>query len=220
MVDGNEAALAAALAACAVSVARLCAGLSVHFGERRADKRLQGVAERQGAARRRPAQAIWPPTARKQVADTLKELEEPAEEAREGVAAPAPGARGTRMSRRKVYWIASVVCGVVLALIVTFALPPSGTRQLLAVVIGRRRCCSACRAGSSAKLTKRRQSKFIDEFANAIDVIVRGVKSGLPLNECLRIIARESAEPIAERVHRARRAAARRRAAGRSASSA
>ena len=44
--------------------------------------------------------------------------------------------------------------------------------------------------------TKRRQTKFLKEFANAIDVIVRGVKSGLPLNECLGIIARESPEPI------------------------
>ena len=47
-------------------------------------------------------------------------------------------------------------------------------------------------------MTKRRQAKFLDEFANAIDVIVRGVKSGLPLNECLRIIARESPSPIRE----------------------
>ena len=30
-----------------------------------------------------------------------------------------------------------------------------------------------------------------------MDVVVRGVKSGLPLNECLQIIARESPEPIA-----------------------
>jgi Flp pilus assembly protein TadB len=39
-----------------------------------------------------------------------------------------------------------------------------------------------------SRLTKRRQNKFIDECANAIDVIVRGVKSGLPLPECLAII--------------------------------
>ncbi|MCB1547390.1 MAG: type II secretion system F family protein, partial [Hyphomicrobiaceae bacterium] len=32
---------------------------------------------------------------------------------------------------------------------------------------------------------------------NAIDVIVRGVKSGLPLNECLAIISREAVDPIA-----------------------
>jgi tight adherence protein B len=49
-----------------------------------------------------------------------------------------------------------------------------------------------------ARLVKRRQAKFVDEFANAIDVIVRGVKSGLPLIECLSIIARESPQPIAE----------------------
>ncbi len=57
---------------------------------------------------------------------------------------------------------------------------------------------SACRAGSLGQKTKRRQNKFLNEFANAIDVIVRGVKSGLPLNECLGIIARESPSPIRE----------------------
>ncbi|MEO0618625.1 MAG: type II secretion system F family protein [Pseudomonadota bacterium] len=46
------------------------------------------------------------------------------------------------------------------------------------------------------KITQRRQNKFVNEFANSIDVIVRGVKSGLPLNECLGIIARESPEPV------------------------
>jgi tight adherence protein B len=45
-------------------------------------------------------------------------------------------------------------------------------------------------------LVVRRQKKFISEFANAIDVIVRGVKSGLPLAECLKIIAREAPEPL------------------------
>jgi tight adherence protein B len=42
-----------------------------------------------------------------------------------------------------------------------------------------------------------RQKKFIGQFADAIDVIVRGVKSGLPLGECLKVIARESSQPIA-----------------------
>ena len=45
-------------------------------------------------------------------------------------------------------------------------------------------------------LAKRRQKKFIAEFANAIDIIVRGVKSGLPLFDCLNIIARESLDPL------------------------
>lgn len=42
----------------------------------------------------------------------------------------------------------------------------------------------------------RRQKKFSGEFANALDVITRGVKSGLPLNECLKILAKESPEPV------------------------
>ena len=42
----------------------------------------------------------------------------------------------------------------------------------------------------------RRKRAFTKEFANAIDVIVRGVKSGLPLNECLKIISHESPEPV------------------------
>lgn len=43
---------------------------------------------------------------------------------------------------------------------------------------------------------KRRKNAFTKEFANAIDVIVRGVKSGLPLNECLKIISNESPDPV------------------------
>ena len=39
----------------------------------------------------------------------------------------------------------------------------------------------------------RRFKAFITIFPNAIDVIVRGIRSGLPLNDCLRIIANESA---------------------------
>ena len=48
---------------------------------------------------------------------------------------------------------------------------------------------------------KRRQKKFENEFSNAIDVIVRGVKSGLPVNECLKIIAAEAPKPVCEEFH-------------------
>lgn len=41
-----------------------------------------------------------------------------------------------------------------------------------------------------------RQKKFGNQLADAIDIIVRGVKSGLPLGQCLRIIAAESPEPL------------------------
>ena len=45
-------------------------------------------------------------------------------------------------------------------------------------------------------LKKRREQAFIDALPDAVDVIVRGVKSGLPLLECLKIVASEASEPI------------------------
>lgn len=37
---------------------------------------------------------------------------------------------------------------------------------------------------------------FLSELPDALDVIVRGVRSGLPLGDCLRIIAHEGREPV------------------------
>jgi tight adherence protein B len=45
-------------------------------------------------------------------------------------------------------------------------------------------------------LKKRRETKFLDRFPDAIDVVVRGIKSGLPLGDSLRLIAAEAPEPI------------------------
>jgi tight adherence protein B len=45
-------------------------------------------------------------------------------------------------------------------------------------------------------LGKRRLKAFTSEFPNATDVIVRGIKSGLPVNDCLKVIARESPQPL------------------------
>jgi tight adherence protein B len=45
-------------------------------------------------------------------------------------------------------------------------------------------------------LKTRRENKFLYNFPDAVDVIVRGVKAGLPLGDCLRIIAAEAPEPV------------------------
>ena len=45
-------------------------------------------------------------------------------------------------------------------------------------------------------LIARRRKRFTKEFAGAIDVIVRSVRSGLPTNEALRIVARETPDPV------------------------
>jgi len=42
----------------------------------------------------------------------------------------------------------------------------------------------------------RRQKKFTAHFADSMDIIVRGVRTGLPLGDCLRIIAHESPDPL------------------------
>jgi tight adherence protein B len=45
-------------------------------------------------------------------------------------------------------------------------------------------------------LKKRRERRFIEGFADAVDVIVRGVKAGLPLGDCLKVIASDAQEPV------------------------
>jgi tight adherence protein B len=45
-------------------------------------------------------------------------------------------------------------------------------------------------------LKKRRETAFLNGFPDAVDVIVRGTKAGLPLLECLRVISNEAPEPI------------------------
>lgn len=49
-----------------------------------------------------------------------------------------------------------------------------------------------------AYLAQRRQKKFTEKFADAIDLVVRGVRSGLPLNECFRVVAREFDAPLGD----------------------
>ncbi|MBB5576734.1 MULTISPECIES: type II secretion system F family protein [Rhizobium] len=45
-------------------------------------------------------------------------------------------------------------------------------------------------------LIKRRQNKFLDEFPNALDLITRSIRSGLPLNDAVRLVASEAREPV------------------------
>ncbi len=45
-------------------------------------------------------------------------------------------------------------------------------------------------------LKKRREQKFLNGFPDAVDLIVRGVKAGLPLLDCVKMVASEGAEPI------------------------
>ncbi|MBF0129747.1 MAG: type II secretion system F family protein [Alphaproteobacteria bacterium] len=46
------------------------------------------------------------------------------------------------------------------------------------------------------KMVAGRVAKFTANFANALDIIVRGIRTGLPVGECLGMIGREMPEPV------------------------
>lgn len=48
------------------------------------------------------------------------------------------------------------------------------------------------------RMAAKRQNEFTKHFAEAIDVITRGIRSGLPVGECLAVISREFEGPVGE----------------------
>jgi tight adherence protein B len=47
-----------------------------------------------------------------------------------------------------------------------------------------------------AMMARKRLASFTGQFADALDIIIRGVRSGLPLGECINIIGREMSDPV------------------------
>lgn len=90
------------------------------------------------------------------------------------------------------FWIASAGLGATLAAIAFFASGMSPIWGGAALVIGG----LGLPRWLLGMLINRRQKNFVSQLADGIDVIVRGVKSGLPLNQCLRIISTESSDPL------------------------
>jgi tight adherence protein B len=45
-------------------------------------------------------------------------------------------------------------------------------------------------------LRRRRQQVFLNDFADAIDIMVRGLKSGLPVTDAMKVIASETPAPV------------------------
>jgi len=130
---------------------------------------------------------------RKQVQDTLKELEEKAKLKKKRLTLRRLIEQaGLQISVRSFYMM-SIVAGAACGLVALV----TGQSLLISALIG-----FAVAFGAPRWLLFRargkRQQKFTMEFSNALDVIVRGVKSGLPVNECLKIIATESPSPVRE----------------------
>lgn len=193
MPDGNLVSFAAALLG-ALAIGALAYALAYPYfsGDRETAERVKGVVEQRRGTLSPLEQAG---SRRKTVSETLKDIED-RQKAAEKVSLRLRLSRAGLEITPRVFWLASAVCGLVMALLVQILLPPSPTRFFLMVVIGLIGVFGAPRWYLNKK-TARRQQKFTLELPNAIDIVVRGMKSGLPLNECLAIVARESAEPLA-----------------------
>lgn len=164
-------------------------------GDRKTEKRFATVAEghvNRIGVRNAAEQAA---NRRKQVAETLKELDE-RQKKKEKISLRLRLQRAGLDITPQTYWITSAVVGLVCALAVILSFRMTLLMQIVALVAGFVGLFGIPRWFVS-KMTSRRQQKFLTELANSLDVVVRGMKSGLPLNECLQIIARESPEPIA-----------------------
>lgn len=155
-------------------------------------KRAQGLGPRNttsARAKAAAAQSNTPEARRKQIVDQLKEADRKERKARMTMAAKLKHA-GLSMKIR-TFWIISVVAGLT-ALGLPLLLGANPVLCLgLAVV-----CGAGLPRWVVGFIGKRRMKKFSLEFANSVDVIVRGIKSGLPVHECFKIIARESPAPL------------------------
>ncbi|MFN3816667.1 type II secretion system F family protein [Brevundimonas sp.] len=156
----------------------------------RAVKRAQAFGNpRKAQAAARAAAANTPEQRRKQIMDQLKEVDRKERKARVTMSARLRQA-GLSMTLR-TFIIFSVISGLMFGLSAVVL----GLNPLLAMGV-------ALIAGVGLPrwvvgfLARRRMKKFSGEFANAVDVIVRGIKSGLPVHDCFKIIARESPAPL------------------------
>ncbi len=160
-------------------------------GPSRADKRMKALqgdiqANRQTAetARNRDAR-------RKQIQETLKAQNDALGRAKKRVPLQDQLYQaGMKIQARD--WIRNqIIIGIVLA-IVLFLLQ---VEWYFALIIGAAGAYLLPKFWMSRR-RKKHQAAYLDELPNAVEAIVRGVKSGLPLNDSMRLVAKEAKEPI------------------------
>jgi tight adherence protein B len=158
-------------------------------GERQAERRQESVARSEPAARVTGGRTA-PKVRREQVEETLKELELREKKAKNLPLPMRIAQAGLNWSKRQ-FIIVSVAIGAAL-FIGGFVV---GGGLLAAAALGFAGGMGIPRWGLLF-LKKRREAQFLNHFPDAVDVIVRGVKAGLPLGDCLRIISNEAEEPV------------------------
>jgi tight adherence protein B len=195
MLDGLMPLLTALAAATALAAFVFALTYPYFSGETQKEKRFASVTESRAKKVATRSAAEVAASRKKQVTDTLKDIET-RQKAKEKATLRVQLMRAGLEQDTRSFWIASAASGVIAAALASFSLPTSYMSPMVTV--------AAAIFGSLGlprfvlkKLVQRRQKKFLAELANAIDIVVRGVKSGLPLHECLQVIARESPEPLA-----------------------
>jgi tight adherence protein B len=167
-------------------------------GEDQSKKRVAALGNPGGKARGRgPTAAESQAQKRKNVAAMLKDVEKNRAQKKEK---PTMRRRleqaGFSKATPRSFWM---ICGIVAAMAASLAVATHQTPLVIvmtAFVVG-----LGLPRWILGFLTNRRKKKFTENFAPAIDVIVRSVKSGLPTNEALRIVAREAPNPVGSEFH-------------------
>src|SRR5690242_2715519 len=166
-------------------------------GDEKTQKRVAAVAKPEGKARGRTTPQQDAAQKRKNVAVMLKDVEKNRAAKKEK---PTMRRRleqaGFPKASPRTFWI---LCGI-LAL-VTAGIAMLLHQKPLVIVLAVFAVGLGLPRWVLGFLTARRRKKFTENFANAIDVIVRSVKSGLPTNEALRIVAREAPNPVGSEFH-------------------
>jgi len=156
-------------------------------GERKASKRVANLAQ---GVQRRSAVPRSLQIRKQRVQDTIKNIEAK-QKPKKRVQLRIRLIRAGLSMKPSTYYLLSCLAGVVGGFIVLV----TGSSPLVSLL-----AAFACGFGLPrwilARMIKRRQAKFLLQFANSIDIIVRGIKSGLAFSDCMQIIARESPEPV------------------------
>lgn len=160
-------------------------------GSEKAKKRMATVVKSTGRAAAIKGGTDQNQQRRKNVQTMLKELEKQNAQHKK-----RPSLRrqieqaGLEISIR-TFWIFAIVAGFIAAVGAAF----SGQPLYMAPIAGFTTAFGLPRWVLSF-LRKRREKAFTREFATAIDVIVRSVKSGLPVNEALKVVASDIPQPV------------------------
>lgn len=127
---------------------------------------------------------------RKQIQDTLKVLDEARKKQKRPTVRVLITQSGLDMTVRG-FWIGSIITGVVVGMLVLMIGAPFwvGILAMLAGALGLPRWFLNF-------MRRRREDAFLREFADAIDIMVRSLKAGLPVSDSMRIIASETPAPV------------------------